>query len=304
MMRAHSSRAARSFATSMKKFMPIAKKNERRPANSSTSRPRASRGAHVLETVGEREAELLHRGRAGLLHVVAGDRDRVELRHVLRRVLDDVGDDPHARCGRIDVGVADHELFEDVVLDGPGELLLARRPAPRRRRRSPRAPAAPRRSSSSTPTSCRAGCRRRGSSCPRPSRSRRRPCRRRRRRAGGRCRSRGASRGRTRPTVPSARRRGSGGRRRSTPRRWRSRRTGGSSTAGSRTWWPAGPRTNGSMPGQPADGLERLEVGRGVERLDRDALGRLPRQRVGVGALQFLGGGRPPGFNVVRHATK
>ena len=53
--RAHSRRAARSFATSMKKFMPIAKKNERRPANSSMSRPRASGGAHVLEAVGERE---------------------------------------------------------------------------------------------------------------------------------------------------------------------------------------------------------------------------------------------------------
>ena len=33
-------RAARIFATSMKKFMPIAKKNESRPANASTSRPR------------------------------------------------------------------------------------------------------------------------------------------------------------------------------------------------------------------------------------------------------------------------
>ncbi len=73
-------------------------------------------------------AELLHRGRAGFLHVVAGDRDRVELRHVLRRVLDDVGDDPHARLGRVDVGVADHELFEDVVLDGPAELRPASTP--------------------------------------------------------------------------------------------------------------------------------------------------------------------------------
>ena len=124
MIRDHSSRAARSFATSMKKFMPIAKKNESRPANASTSSPRAERVAHVLETVGERERELLHRGRARLLHVVAGDRDRVELRHVLRRVLDDVGDDPHARLGRIDVGVADHELLEDVVLDRPAELVL------------------------------------------------------------------------------------------------------------------------------------------------------------------------------------
>ena len=39
---AHRRRAARSFATSMKKFMPIAKKNDSRPANSSMSRPRES----------------------------------------------------------------------------------------------------------------------------------------------------------------------------------------------------------------------------------------------------------------------
>jgi len=36
---AQSSRAARSFATSMKKFMPIAQKNDSRGAKRSTSRP-------------------------------------------------------------------------------------------------------------------------------------------------------------------------------------------------------------------------------------------------------------------------
>jgi hypothetical protein len=36
---------------------------------------------------------------------------------------EDVADDPHRGRRRIDVGVADHELFEDVVLDGPGQLL-------------------------------------------------------------------------------------------------------------------------------------------------------------------------------------
>ncbi len=102
----------------------MAKKNERRPANSSMVSPRASAVAHVLEPVGDGERELLDRGRSGLLHVVAGDRDRVELRHAARGVLDDVGHDPHAGLGRIDVGVADHELFEDVVLDGPGEERL------------------------------------------------------------------------------------------------------------------------------------------------------------------------------------
>ena len=80
--------------------------------------------AHVLEPIGDRERELLIGGRARFEHVVAGDRDRVEPRHVLRGVLDDVRNDPHRRLGRIDVGVAHHELFEDVVLDGAVELGL------------------------------------------------------------------------------------------------------------------------------------------------------------------------------------
>ncbi len=40
--RCHSTRAARSLATSMKKSMPMAKKNESRPAKASTSSPLAS----------------------------------------------------------------------------------------------------------------------------------------------------------------------------------------------------------------------------------------------------------------------
>jgi hypothetical protein len=50
--------------------------------------------------------------------------DRVELGHLLRRVLDDVGHDAHAGRRRVDVGVADHELLEDVVLDGAAQLVL------------------------------------------------------------------------------------------------------------------------------------------------------------------------------------
>jgi hypothetical protein len=53
---AQSRRAARSFATSMKKFMPIAQKNDSRGANLSTARP-AEAGAHVFEPVGERVGE-------------------------------------------------------------------------------------------------------------------------------------------------------------------------------------------------------------------------------------------------------
>ena len=80
-------------------------------------------GPQVLQTVGQRVGELQVGGGPGLLDVVAGDRDRVEFRHFRRGEGEDVGDDPHRRRRRVDVGVADHELFEDVVLDGAGQFL-------------------------------------------------------------------------------------------------------------------------------------------------------------------------------------
>ena len=80
------------------------------------------RSADIFHAVGERVSELLHRRRSGLVHVIAGDGDAVELRHLCSAVSDDVADDPHARLGRVDVGVADRELFQDVVLDRAGEL--------------------------------------------------------------------------------------------------------------------------------------------------------------------------------------
>ena len=39
-------------------------------------------------------------------------------------MADDVGHDPHRRFGRINIGVADHELLQDVVLDGAIQLGL------------------------------------------------------------------------------------------------------------------------------------------------------------------------------------
>ena len=118
----------------MKKFMPMAKKNDRRGANLSISMPRCDGGTDVFAPVGQGEGQLLHEVRARLLHVVARDRDRVELRGISdRRVLDDIGHDPHRGFGRVDIGVPDHELLEDVVLDGSRKrravhpLFLARR---------------------------------------------------------------------------------------------------------------------------------------------------------------------------------
>ena len=56
--------------------------------------------------------------------MIARDRDAVEPWHVLGRVGDDVRHDPHARFRRVDIGVADHELLQDVVLDRPVQSLL------------------------------------------------------------------------------------------------------------------------------------------------------------------------------------
>ena len=119
---AQSTRAARILAISMKWFMPIAQKKEMRGAKSSTRKAGLNAGAQVFDAVGERIGQLDVGGGPGLLHVIAADADAVELRHVLRAVAEDVADDAHRRRGRIDVGVADHELLENVVLNGSAQL--------------------------------------------------------------------------------------------------------------------------------------------------------------------------------------
>ena len=50
--------------------------------------------------------------------MVATDADGIEPRHMGAAVAEDVCNDPHARTRRIDVGIADHELLEDIVLYG------------------------------------------------------------------------------------------------------------------------------------------------------------------------------------------
>ncbi len=122
MIRAHMRRAARNFATSSKKCMWQAKKNDRRGANSSMSQPRVERCLHVGDAVGERERDLLRGGRAGLAHVVAADRDRVPPRHPLAAVREQVGDQSHRRPGRVDVGASRRVLLEDVVLHGAADV--------------------------------------------------------------------------------------------------------------------------------------------------------------------------------------
>src|SRR5690606_5895281 len=81
------------------------------------------RRAGIFQTVGKGEGELLHLRRAGFLHVIAGDGGGVEARHLGGGVANDIANNPHAGGRRIDIGVADHELLQNVVLNGPGELV-------------------------------------------------------------------------------------------------------------------------------------------------------------------------------------
>src|SRR5579863_92976 len=79
-------------------------------------------GAQVFQTVGERVGKLNVGGRACLLQVVAAYADAVEFRHPGGAITEDVADDSHGAVGRVDIGIADHELFQNVVLDGPAQL--------------------------------------------------------------------------------------------------------------------------------------------------------------------------------------
>ena len=77
----------------------------------------------IFKTVGKSVSQFDVAGCAGFLHVVAGDRNRVELWHILRGVLEDVGDNTHRELRRINIGVAHHEFLKDIVLDGTGHFV-------------------------------------------------------------------------------------------------------------------------------------------------------------------------------------
>ncbi len=94
---------------------------ENRGANESTGSPRSTTDSDVGRGVRERDGDLLDGIATRLPHVVAADRDRVELGQVEARVLDHVGDEPERRPGGIDVGLSREELLEDVVLHRAAE---------------------------------------------------------------------------------------------------------------------------------------------------------------------------------------
>ena len=79
-------------------------------------------GTEVLQTVGQGVSQFNVCRCTGFLHVVTGDGDRIELGHVLGSIFEDIGNNLHGECWRVDVSVAHHEFLQDIVLDGTGHF--------------------------------------------------------------------------------------------------------------------------------------------------------------------------------------
>ena len=81
-------------------------------------------GTDIFDPVGQRIAQFQIARRAAFLDMIPGNGNRVELRHVIGRVFENIADDTHGHVRRIDVGVTDHEFLQDVVLNRAGHDLF------------------------------------------------------------------------------------------------------------------------------------------------------------------------------------
>ena len=100
-----------------------AEKEAKPPGEGINIEARFHRAPRIFLAIGNGESEFLNRRRAGLVHVITADGNAVEFRHIGAGITDNIRHDPHAGLGRIDIGVAHHEFFENVVLDGARQLL-------------------------------------------------------------------------------------------------------------------------------------------------------------------------------------
>ena len=80
-------------------------------------------GTDVIQPVGQGIGHLNIRGSTCFLHVISGDRNGVELRHLLGGEFEDVCNDLHREFRRIDVGIPYHKFLEDIILNRTGKLL-------------------------------------------------------------------------------------------------------------------------------------------------------------------------------------
>jgi hypothetical protein len=53
--------------------------------------------------------------------VITGDADAVKPGHLSGGIGEDVGYYSHGHGRRIDIGIPDHKLFQDIILNGPAQ---------------------------------------------------------------------------------------------------------------------------------------------------------------------------------------
>jgi hypothetical protein len=113
----------------MKKFIEVAKKNDRPRRKLVDLRPTLKTGAGIFDAIRQRISELEIKRRASLLHVIAGDRNSIEFWHVLRGISQYVGNNAQRRPRGINVGVAHQKFFQNIVVyafrpSNPNSLVL------------------------------------------------------------------------------------------------------------------------------------------------------------------------------------
>ena len=111
------------MAISIKWFIPAPQKNDNRGGKSINVHPGFDAGTQVFQSICEGVSKFNISRSPRLLHVVTTDGDGIKFWHVLRSKFKDIGNNFHGRRWRIDIGVANHKLFQDIILYRSAQLL-------------------------------------------------------------------------------------------------------------------------------------------------------------------------------------
>jgi len=75
-------------------------------------------GSEVFKTISKRIGQFLNCSGSCLLNMVSADTDGVEFWHILRSIFKNIGNDAHGGLRWINIGIANHKFFQNIVLNG------------------------------------------------------------------------------------------------------------------------------------------------------------------------------------------
>ncbi len=81
-------------------------------------------GTDIIPAVSQSVSHFNIIGSTSFLHMIAGNRNAVKLRHILRCESENIADNSHRRRRGINISVTNHELFQNIVLDSTSQNLL------------------------------------------------------------------------------------------------------------------------------------------------------------------------------------